>query len=71
MTFLTFSTKSGGKSPALARKVREHLAESFGPEWGARVDALGKMRAKLRSQGLAPATVSEKVRSLVAEKGWL
>jgi precorrin-2 dehydrogenase / sirohydrochlorin ferrochelatase len=68
---LLLTASTGGKSPALARQVREHLTESFGPEWRARVDALGKARAKLRSQGLPPAVVSEKVRELVVEKGWL
>lgn len=68
---LLLTASTGGKSPALARQVRELLAESFGPEWRVRVEALGKARAKLRSQGLPPATVSEKVRELVMEKGWL
>ena len=68
---LLLTASTGGKSPALARTLREHLAESFGPEWGARLDVLGKARAKLRSQGLPPTTVSQKVRELVTEKGWL
>lgn len=68
---LLLTVSTGGKAPAMARQVREHLANSFGPQWGARVDALGKARAKLRSQGLPPATVSKKVRSLVTEKDWL
>ena len=68
---LLLTASTGGKSPALARQVREHLAESFGPEWRARLDALGKARARLRSQGLTPAEVSQTVRTLVREKGWL
>src|SRR5580692_7242305 len=68
---LLLTASTGGKAPALARAVREHLSESFGPEWRARTDELGKARAKLRSQGLAPPAVSQGVRSLVTEKGWL
>ena len=68
---LLLTVSTGGKSPALARRVRGHLAESFGPEWRERIDILGKARAKLRSQGLPPASVSEKVRGLVEENGWL
>ena len=68
---LLLTVSTGGKSPALARSVREHLTESFGPEWRVRLDTLAKTRAKLRSQGLPPDAVSEKVRGLVAEKGWL
>ncbi|HEY2837098.1 MAG TPA: NAD(P)-dependent oxidoreductase [Rhizomicrobium sp.] len=68
---LLLTASTGGKLPALARQVREHLMKSFGPEWRARVDALGKARAKLRSQGLPPEAVSRKVRQLVVEQGWL
>src|SRR5690242_18217859 len=33
---LLLTASTGGKAPALARQVREHLAESFGPEWRGR-----------------------------------
>ena len=68
---LLLTVSTGGAAPALARAVREQLAESFGPEWRGRVAELGKARAKLRSQGHSPQTVSSKVRALVADKGWL
>lgn len=68
---LLLTASTGGKSPALARQVREHLAESFGPEWRERLDVLGKARARLRSQGLPPADISRTVRKLVKERGWL
>ena len=68
---LLLTVSTGGTSPALARQVREYLAKSFGAEWSHRLDMLGQARAKLRSQGLGPAIVSEKVRALVTEKGWL
>ena len=68
---LVLTASTGGTAPALARQLREHLAECFGPEWRGRLAELGRTRAKLRSQGLSPAAVSEKVRSLVTEKGWL
>lgn len=68
---LLLTASTGGKAPALARQVREHLAESFGPEWRGRLAELGRVRAKLRGQDLPPVTVSEKVRELVTEKGWL
>ncbi|MBN9546964.1 MAG: siroheme synthase [Alphaproteobacteria bacterium] len=68
---LLLTASTGGAAPGLARALREHLAESFGPEWRARVDELAAERARYRSQGLTPAEVSQKVRTLVAEKGWL
>jgi precorrin-2 dehydrogenase/sirohydrochlorin ferrochelatase len=68
---LLLTASTGGAAPGLARALREHLGESFGPEWRGRVNELAAERARYRSQGLAPAEVSQKVRSLVTEKGWL
>lgn len=68
---LLLTASTGGAAPGLSRALREHLAESFGPEWRERVDDLAAERARYRSQGLAPAEVSQKVRNLVVEKGWL
>lgn len=68
---LLLTASTGGAAPGLARALREHLAESFGPEWCDRVDALAAERARYRSQGLPPAEVSQKVRAMVVEKGWL
>jgi len=68
---LLLTASTGGVAPGLARAVRENLAESFGPEWRERVDQLAAERARYRSQGLPPAEVSQKVRNLVVEKGWL
>ena len=68
---LLLTASTGGAAPGLARALREHLADSFGPEWRERVDELAAERARYRSQGLPPAEVSRKVRSLVVEKGWL
>lgn len=68
---LLLTASTGGAAPGLARALREHLSESFGPEWRERVSELAAERARYRSQGLAPAEVSQKVRSLVTEKGWL
>jgi precorrin-2 dehydrogenase/sirohydrochlorin ferrochelatase len=68
---LLLTASTGGAAPGLARALREHLAESFGPEWRGRVDELAAERARYRSQGLPPAEVSQKVRAMVVEKGWL
>ncbi len=68
---LLLTASTGGAAPGLSRALREHLAESFGPEWRERVNDLAAERARYRSQGLTPTQVSQKVRSLVVEKGWL
>ena len=68
---LLLTASTGGTAPGLARALREHLGESFGPEWRDRLTDLAKERARFRGQGLTPAEVSQKVRDLVVEKGWL
>ena len=46
---VAFST--GGRSPALARKVREELEPVIGPEYEALVDLVGEVRESLRAEG--------------------
>ncbi len=68
---LLLTASTGGSVPGLARRLREWLAESFGPEWTGRLKELSAARARFRSASLSPAEVSRKVRDLIAEKGWL
>jgi precorrin-2 dehydrogenase / sirohydrochlorin ferrochelatase len=68
---LLLTASTGGQVPGLARALRENLAEQFGPEWTQRLKELGVARAKWRSQGLTPYEVSQHVRELIAQMGWL
>jgi precorrin-2 dehydrogenase/sirohydrochlorin ferrochelatase len=68
---LLLTASTGGQVPGLARALREHLGREFGPEWTGRLKELGAARAKWRSQGLSPHEVSQQVRDLVTEMGWL
>jgi precorrin-2 dehydrogenase/sirohydrochlorin ferrochelatase len=68
---LLLTASTGGQVPGLARRLREALAEQFGPEWTVRLKDLGAARAKWRAQGLPPAEVSEQVREMIARMGWL
>jgi precorrin-2 dehydrogenase/sirohydrochlorin ferrochelatase len=43
---LAIAISTGGRSPALARRLREELDERFGPEWAALADLLGEVRAE-------------------------
>jgi precorrin-2 dehydrogenase/sirohydrochlorin ferrochelatase len=68
---LLLTASTGGQVPGLARRLRESLAEQFGPEWTGRLKELGLARAKWRSEGLSPARVSQEVRALITRMGWL
>jgi precorrin-2 dehydrogenase/sirohydrochlorin ferrochelatase len=68
---LLLTASTGGAVPGLARRLREWLAGSFGPEWKDHLSELSAARARWRSAGFAPADVSRKVRDLIADKGWL
>jgi siroheme synthase-like protein len=44
---LVVAVSTGGKSPALARRLREALAGEVGPEYGVLVDLLGEVRREM------------------------
>ncbi|MBS0471658.1 MAG: hypothetical protein JSR60_11345 [Proteobacteria bacterium] len=68
---LMLTASTGGHAPGLARRLREWLADRFGPEWSSHMTDIGKARAGWRAEGLAPDEVSRRTRNFVAEKGWL
>jgi precorrin-2 dehydrogenase/sirohydrochlorin ferrochelatase len=68
---LLLTASTGGQVPGLSRALRESLADRFGPEWTGRLKDLQMARARWRSEGLSPADVSQLVRALVEQEGWL
>src|SRR6201996_7314100 len=51
---LLLTASTGGAAPGLARALREHLADSFGPEWQDRLVDLSKDRGGFASRGRRP-----------------
>lgn len=47
---LVMAISTSGKSPALARKIREQLEGQFGPEYGDLVQALGEVRPLVKER---------------------
>ena len=66
---LLLTASTGGKSPALARRIRAHLEARFPESWGARLDELAAARADWRRRdcGDIPARTDR----FIDEKGWL
>ena len=48
---LLIAISTGGKSPALARKLREKMEEKYGPEYGILLDIMGNLRKKIIVRG--------------------
>ncbi len=47
---LLITVSTGGKSPALARRLREELAERYGPEYGLYLELISKARCELKNR---------------------
>jgi precorrin-2 dehydrogenase/sirohydrochlorin ferrochelatase len=47
---LFISISTSGKSPALARRLREELESQFGPEYGELADILGELRDEVKAK---------------------
>jgi precorrin-2 dehydrogenase / sirohydrochlorin ferrochelatase len=68
---LLMTVSTHGRSPGLARRVREWLQQRFGGEWEARLVELGSARDRWRAEGLRANEIAERTRCLIDEKGWL
>lgn len=68
---LMFSVSTGGSAPGLARRLREWLEQTFGPEWEEWSSELGALRARWRGEGVPAAEIAGRTRSMIDEKGWL
>ena len=47
---LVISISTSGKSPAMARRLREELESQFGPEYGELADLLGELRDEVKAK---------------------
>ena len=50
---LSIAISTGGKSPALAKKLREDLQQRYGPEYQVLLGIMGSLRKKVLAQGNA------------------
>lgn len=68
---LLFTVSTGGRSPALASRLRRYLENRFGEEWTERIRQLGDIRAEMQRRGQPMAEVSKQVNDLIDREGWL
>ena len=67
---LLLTASTGGRSPGLARALRQHLEGLFGPEWQGRLDALAEARKGWRAEGQDPSEVSQRTQEWIDREGW-
>src|SRR6267154_1699516 len=60
---LLLTVSTGGRSPGLARALREDIERRFGPEWEEKLDKIAQMRAVWRSQGASTDEISVRTRN--------
>jgi precorrin-2 dehydrogenase/sirohydrochlorin ferrochelatase len=68
---LLMTVSTGGRSPALARRIGRFLGEIFGPEWQERLEDLAARRAQWRESGADPSTVGMWTEAWVDRHGQL
>jgi siroheme synthase-like protein len=54
---LVVTIGTGGRSPALATYLKDHVASEMGPEWGVLLDLLSDERERLRAAGTSSETL--------------
>ena len=68
---LAVSVTTGGRSPALARRLRAHLEALLPETWADRTDQVARLRDELRAQGAGAAEITKAVDALIDREGWL
>ena len=68
---LLITASTGGKSPGLARKLRQSLEGQFGEEWGAIVDDVARARQAWLAEGASTSTVAARTAKYIEDNGWL
>ena len=75
---LCVAISTGGKSPALAKKLREEMEGTYGPEYLTLLNVLGTLREKIKSKGrsadenkrLFESVVNSDILQHIKEKDW-
>ena len=68
---LVISVSTGGRSPAVAKLLRQWLDARFGPEWASYLDQASDARHIWRAEGADGAELSKRTRELATAGGWL
>ncbi|MDC3401821.1 siroheme synthase [Alphaproteobacteria bacterium] len=67
---LLLGVSTGGKSPGLARKLKEELEKAFPEEWAGRLQKLSDQRDQWKSQGLGFSELIERTKVFIEKERW-
>ena len=67
---LQVAVSTGGKSPALAQRLRKELEAQFGPEYGDWVAELGKVRKRIRNGSTQAADQKQQLHELASKESF-
>lgn len=68
---LLFGVSTNGKSPALAKRLRNYLADIFPEAWSKHVNEIGGQRLIWKKEGLNFKEVEDHTNQLINKKNWL
>jgi precorrin-2 dehydrogenase/sirohydrochlorin ferrochelatase len=67
---LQIAISTGGRSPALAARLRRELERQFGPEWGAWVEEIGQRRQSLLAHPMSAGLRRRRLSEMVTPKAF-
>jgi len=68
---LLVTVSTNGRSPTLARRLRQFLEQLLVADWAVRVARVGALRDRLRAGGASLSAVGQASEALIDEERWL
>jgi siroheme synthase (precorrin-2 oxidase/ferrochelatase) len=65
------SVSTAGKSPTVARRIRQFLEQRFPESWAGWLDELAEYRLSLKAQNKSMSEILEASNQYIDEQGWI